>query len=83
VATFVLIHGSLHGGWSFDAVRVVLGKAGHTAAAPDLPGMGGDEAALGAVTQAGWAEFVADLCRAAVQRPVILTGHSRGGLVIR
>jgi len=83
VATFVLIHGSLHGGWSFDAVRAVLGKAGHTVAAPDLPGMGGDEAALGAVTLAGWAEFVADLCRAAVQRPVILTGHSRGGLVIR
>lgn len=63
-------------------MRAVLEKAGHTVVAPDLPGMGGDEAALGVVTLAGWAEFVADLCRSAVQRPVILAGHSRGGLVI-
>jgi len=63
-------------------VRAVLEAAGHTVVAPDLPGMGGDETALGAVTLAGWAEFAADLCRSAAQRPVILAGHSRGGLVI-
>jgi len=82
MASFVLIHGSWHGGWCFDAVRHRLEAAGHEVIAPDLPGMGGDEAALGAVTLDGWATFVADLCRSAAQRPVILAGHSRGGLVI-
>ncbi len=82
MATFVLIHGSWHGGWCFDPVRDILTAAGHAVIAPDLPGMGGDEAALGAVTLEGWAQFTADLCRTAPQQPVILAGHSRGGLVI-
>lgn len=82
MATFVLIHGSWHGGWCFDGVRTLLEKAGHAVIAPDLPGMGGDEAALAAVTLDGWAQFAADLCRDAPQQPVILAGHSRGGLVI-
>jgi pimeloyl-ACP methyl ester carboxylesterase len=58
-----------------------LELAGHRVIAPDLPGMGGDAAALAAVTLAGWADCVADLCRNAGE-PVILLGHSRGGLVI-
>lgn len=82
MATFVLIHGSWHGGWCFDQVRPLLEAAGHAVMAPDLPGMGGDEAALAAVTLDGWAQFAADLCRNAPQHPVILAGHSRGGLVI-
>jgi pimeloyl-ACP methyl ester carboxylesterase len=82
MATFVLIHGSWHGGWCFDLLRRRLEAAGHAVIAPDLPGMGGDEAALSAVTLDGWARFAADLCRTAPQRPVVLAGHSRGGLVI-
>jgi pimeloyl-ACP methyl ester carboxylesterase len=82
VATFVLIHGSWHGGWCFDDVKVLLEAAGHDVVAPDLPGMGGSEAELRAVTLAGWAEFTANLCRNAKQRPVVLAGHSRGGLLI-
>lgn len=82
MATFVLIHGSWHGGWCFDEVRRLLEAQGHAVIAPDLPGMGGTEAELGAVTLQGWADFVADLCRKAPQRPVILAGHSRGGLVV-
>jgi pimeloyl-ACP methyl ester carboxylesterase len=83
VATFVLIHGSWHGGWCFDDVKVLLEAEGHEVVAPDLPGMGGSEAELRAVTLAGWADFAADLCRHATQRPVVLAGHSRGGVVIR
>lgn len=82
MASFVLIHGSWHGGWCFDAVRALLEAAGHEVIAPDLPGMGGDCATLRAVTLQGWADFAADLCRAASQSPVILAGHSRGGLVV-
>ncbi|WP_353200631.1 alpha/beta fold hydrolase [Sandarakinorhabdus sp.] len=82
MASFVLVHGSWHGGWCFDAVKALLEAEGHEVIAPDLPGMGGDEAALRGVTLQGWAEFVADLCGAAQQKPVVLAGHSRGGIVI-
>lgn len=86
MAGFVLIHGSWHGGWCFDAVADLLRAAGHSVSAPDLPGMGGDEATLGAVTLAGWADFAARQCRTMKRElhgaPVVLVGHSRGGLVV-
>jgi pimeloyl-ACP methyl ester carboxylesterase len=59
-----------------------LEAAGHAVIAPDLPGMGGSEAELRAVTLQGWADFAAELCKNAAQHPVILAGHSRGGVVI-
>lgn len=81
MATFVMIHGAWHGGWCFDMLRPLLEAKGHNMIAPDLPGMGGDEATLAGVTLDGWAEFTADICRKAAA-PVILCGHSRGGIVI-
>ncbi len=81
MATFILIHGAWHGGWCFDAIKPMLEAAGHHVIAPDLPGMGGSDAELAAVSLAGWADFTADLCRNAPD-PVILCGHSRGGIVI-
>jgi pimeloyl-ACP methyl ester carboxylesterase len=81
MATFVLIHGAWHGGWCFEPLAALLEAEGHRVLAPDLPGMGGDEAVLGAVTLDGWADFVAELCRDA-KTPAILCGHSRGGIVI-
>lgn len=82
MASFILIHGSWHGGWCFDEVRQHLERAGHEVIAPDLPGMGGNEATLRATTLAQWADFAVSLCRSAAQRPVILAGHSRGGIVV-
>lgn len=82
MASFILIHGSWHGGWCFDKIKGLLEAGGHEVIAPDLPGMGGDEAALRAATLQGWAEFAADLCRNAKQSPVVLAGHSRGGIVV-
>jgi len=82
VASFILIHGSWHGGWCFYTIKGLLEEAGHEVIAPDLPGMGGDEVELRATTLQGWAEFTADLCRNATQAPVILAGHSRGGIVV-
>ena len=81
MATFILIHGAWHGGWCFDLVRPLLEAQGHSVVTPDLPGMGGTDAELAAVTLAGWADFTADLVRQA-RGPVILAGHSRGGIVI-
>ncbi len=86
MAGFVLIHGSWHGGWCFDEVTRRLEAAGHTVVAPTLPGMGGDEAELRAVTLQGWADFAVAQCRALKiglsGAPVVLAGHSRGGLVL-
>lgn len=81
MATFVLVHGAWHGGWCFDSVRSLLEAEGHVVLTPDLPAMGGSDAALSACTLEGWGRFIADLCQDAAQ-PVILAGHSRGGIVI-
>ena len=81
MATFVLIHGAWHGGWSFELIQPLLEAAGHKVIAPDLPGMGGSDEEIAGATLARWADFVADLCVTA-EKPVILCGHSRGGLVV-
>lgn len=82
MATFVLIHGSWHGGWCFDGVRALLEAQGHHVFTPDLPGMGGNETELREVTLQAWADFIVGVCRTAPVHPVILAGHSRGGLVV-
>lgn len=86
MAGFVLIHGAFHGGWCFDLISEILRSKGHFVAAPDLPGMGGDESALRAATLAGWADFTLEQCRAVRAEigdaPLVLAGHSRGGSVI-
>ena len=46
---FVLIHGAWHGGWCWDGVIQALGKGGHTAVAPTMPGHGPDEDRSGIV----------------------------------
>lgn len=76
-----MIHGAWHGGWCFDRLRAPLEAAGHGMVAPDLPGMDGDAKALAAVSLQGWAAFVAEEARK-LPGPVILCGHSRGGIVI-
>lgn len=86
MAGFVLIHGSWHGGWCFDPVAQLLRERGHTVLAPTLPGMGGTAEEMAAVTLDGWGEFAAQHCRDLKAQlggaPVVLAGHSRGGLVI-
>jgi len=76
-----MIHGAWHGGWCFDHLRAPLEAAGHGMSAPDLPGMGGDMRALAAVSLERWARFVVEAAEA-LPAPVILCGHSRGGIVI-
>lgn len=81
MAHFILIHGAFHGGWCWEQVVPLLESEGHTAEAPDLPGMGDDHSSFADDVLAQWAEFVASRCQAADQ-PVVLVGHSRGGIVI-
>ena len=86
MAGFVLIHGSWHGGWCFDPVAQLLRARGHSVVAPTLPAMGGSTEEMAAITLGEWGEFAAQHCRemkAAIGGgPVVLAGHSRGGLVV-
>jgi len=81
MATFILIHGAWHGGWCWDEVAPLLRAAGHVVIAPDLPGMGKDKTPLAKVDLSKWTLFVSDLVAQAFE-PVVLVGHSRGGIVI-
>ncbi|MBW8753336.1 MAG: alpha/beta hydrolase [Sphingomonadales bacterium] len=82
MASFVLIPGAMHGRWTWDRIVPLLESAGHEVIAPDLPGMGTNMTIpVEEVTLADWGEFVADQVRGA-KAPVVLAGHSRGGLVI-
>lgn len=81
MATFLMIHGSWHGGWAFEPLRVAIERAGHRLIAPDLPSAGADRTPLASVTLESWADFVSALA-CAQSDPVILCGHSRGGIVI-
>lgn len=81
MATFVLVHGAWHGGWCWEKLTPLLERAGHTVVAKDLPGMGNDRTPFTNDVLAQWADAVASEVVAATS-PVILVGHSRGGLVI-
>lgn len=81
MVSFVMIHGAWHGGWCFEPLRARLEGAGHHMVAPDLPGMGGDDEVLAAATLDQWGNFAVELCRAQ-PGPVLLCGHSRGGIVL-
>ncbi len=81
MATFILVHGALHGGWCWDKVVHRLAQAGHRALAPDLPGMGANPVPPEDVTLEMTGTFIADLARSQVER-AILVGHSLGGITI-
>ena len=81
MATYVLVHGAWHGAWCWDKVVPLLERAGHSVEALDLPGHGRDKTPIPEVTLQAYADSV---CRAldAKAEPVVLAGHSMGGIVI-
>jgi pimeloyl-ACP methyl ester carboxylesterase len=82
MASFILIPGAMHGAWTWDRMVPLLERAGHQALAPELPGMGADRSmAVEDITLGHWVDFLEEVAGAAAG-PVILVGHSRGGLVI-
>lgn len=82
MATFILIHGASHGGWCWEKVVPLLEARGHRALAPDLPGSGADhDTPAASVTLAKYVDFVSKLLDRESE-PVILVGHSLGGLTI-
>jgi pimeloyl-ACP methyl ester carboxylesterase len=70
MARFILVHGSWHGGWCWEALDRELASRGHEVWAPDLPC---DQ--IGS-TQWDYAELIGP------QPDAVVVGHSLGGLAI-
>ncbi|MEO7385645.1 MAG: alpha/beta fold hydrolase [Gammaproteobacteria bacterium] len=81
MATFVLVHGAWHGGWCWRHIVPLLRAGGHDVLAPDLPGHGVDRAPVSDQTLGDYAERIRNVVQACAE-PVVLVGHSLGGLVI-
>lgn len=81
MSTYLLIHGAWHGGWCWHKVVARLERLGHTVLVPDLPGLGRDRTTMDRISLPFWRKFVCDLLDEQPE-PVILVGHSRGGLLI-
>jgi pimeloyl-ACP methyl ester carboxylesterase len=80
--TFVLVHGSWQGAWSWDGVRDHLRAHGHRVIAPALPGRGGvgeDRSWIGHDDNVAAVLAAIDADGA---DPVVLAGHSLGGVTI-
>lgn len=60
MATFVLVHGAMHGGWCWRDVRPLLVAAGHEVRTPTLTGQG--ERAHLLAPEVGLGTHVRDLC---------------------
>ena len=82
-ATFVLVHGGFHGGWSWRRVADLLSAAGHRVFTPTLTGAG--ERAHLLSPSLDFEVYVADvlgLIEAEELSEIVLVGHSFGGHVI-
>ncbi len=83
MATFVLVHGSWHGGWCWKKLSPLLRAAGHEVYAPTLTGMG--ERAHAAPPEIRLATHVEDVLRLLEfedLHDVVLVGHSYAGMII-
>ncbi|MGZ6627901.1 MAG: alpha/beta hydrolase, partial [Solirubrobacteraceae bacterium] len=74
-------HGAMGGAWCWEPVLPGLRAAGHEAVAIDLPGQGGDATPLAEITLYRYADAVCEALDE-LDGPVLLTGHSMGGMVI-
>lgn len=81
MAQYLLIHGAWHGAWCWDATAAALRRSGHEVTAIDLPSHGDDTTPAADVTLESYvARIGAALAEASA--PVILVGHSMGGMAI-
>src|SRR5919201_5598941 len=80
MARIVLVHVAFAGAWCWEPLLPGLTDAGHEAKAIDLPGSGEDQTPVADVSLDAYAERI---CQAAAERgPVVLVGHSMGGMAV-
>jgi pimeloyl-ACP methyl ester carboxylesterase len=79
--TFVLLHGSWHGGWAWEPTAWCLRERGHRAYAPTYPGQWPGANRSG-IRHDHYVDAVTSFIEQRDLRDVILTGHSFGGSVI-
>jgi pimeloyl-ACP methyl ester carboxylesterase len=79
MVTIVLVHGAWHGSWCWQRVTPLLEKHGLTVRTVDLPSVG---ARPGADTDLSADAAVVEAVVESVAGPVVLCGHSYGGMVI-
>jgi pimeloyl-ACP methyl ester carboxylesterase len=78
---FILVHGAWHGAWCWEQVEHHLGDLGAASVAVDLPGRSGDLQSVAELTLSSYVDRVVAAIDASAE-PVVLVGHSLGGLVI-
>lgn len=76
---FVLVHGAWHGDWYWFKVEDMLTQAGYNVKSILLPGHDGRDP--GGVTLQDYTDKVVEYLDS-LEQPVILAGHSMGGIVI-
>ncbi|HEU4470744.1 MAG TPA: alpha/beta fold hydrolase [Flavisolibacter sp.] len=79
--TYLLVHGAGHGAWAWKKVVPLLLAKGHQVRAIDLPGHGEDTTPAEQVTLEHYVQRLVDSANAQ-PGPVILVGHSSGGVTI-
>lgn len=79
--TYVLVHGAFQGASSWDSVKPLLEAKGHTVVTVELAGRNADKTPHAEIKLATHADKVKAAINAQSQ-PVILVGHSFGGITI-
>jgi pimeloyl-ACP methyl ester carboxylesterase len=82
MADIVLVPGSYHGGWYFDALVAGLRALGHRVFAPTLSGLDATGAGHSWIDLDTHVDDVLSLIATERARDVVLVGHSYGGMVI-
>ena len=80
--TFVMIHGSWHGGWAWEEVVRHLSMRGHRALAPTLAGHGPGAMRAG-IAHRDCVRNVVSYIQQQRLEDVVLVGHSFGGSVVQ
>ena len=78
--TFVLIHGAWAASWVWDSLRTVLEGQGYAVITPDMPGNSRNPASPEQINMQGCVSHV-QACCAGVTGPLLIVGHSGGGVV--
>ena len=83
MTTFILIHGAFFGGWCWEGVADRLEVSGHSVLAPTLTGLAEQQHLLTADTNLHChIEDVVSAIDAVSEPPIVLVGHSYGGMPV-